>query len=251
MSDGIYSALSGALAQERTLAVVANNVANATTPGFQADRVVFGEIVAQTQAASPAPSAQRYVNIDRIGIDARTGGMEQTGSSYDVALQGEGYLAVETPAGERYTRAGSFVADGDGVLRTHSGLRVLAEAATPTLPGTEISIPSGTKNVSISPDGTVQADGQSLGKLKIVRFEGDDPLRKEGLTLLAPQNGAQPLAAEDTTVAQGFLETSNVNAVSGMQELITVSRSFDAFQKVIETFRDIDQRTARDVAGKA
>ena len=271
MSDGIYSALSGALAQERTLAVVANNLANTSTTGFRGDKVVFGEVVAQQRAQQPAPPAsttlpvtppvpalptspapsaspqsevQRFVTIDQIAVDHSAGSLRQTGNPLDVALQGDGYFAVEGAEGvERYTRAGSFVADGEGTLRTQNGLRVLGDSG-------ELQIPQGTKAVTIAADGTISADGQSVGKLKIVRFDRDDAVSHEGLTLFAPNAGAQPLAADTTSVTQGYIETANVNPVAGMQELITVSRSFDAFQKVIEAFRDIDQRTARDVGGK-
>jgi flagellar basal-body rod protein FlgF len=250
MSDGIYSALSGAIAQERALAIVANNVANAGTTGFQADKAAFGEIVAKAQAAGTPPASLRYVEIDRISIDREAGSLQQTGNPFDVALQGEGYFAVQTPAGERYTRAGSFISDSEGVLRTHTGQVVLGEGGPPTAPGAELVIPSGTKEVRIAQDGSVLADGQSVGKLKIVRFDAVDGLAKEGLTLLAAQNGAQPTAADGVSVSQGYLETSNVNAVAGMQDLITAGRSFEAFQKVIDAFRQIDQRTVRDVAGK-
>jgi flagellar basal-body rod protein FlgF len=247
MSDGIYSALSGALAQEKNLAVVANNVANTGTAGFQGDKVVFGEVLAKSQAR---PASLHYVAIDRISRDQQAGGMQQTGNPLDAALQGDGYFSVKAPQGERYTRAGSFVTDGNGVLRTHGGLAVLGDSGGPTTPGVEITIPQSTKQIRIGADGTIDADGQSVGKLKVVRFDGNETLQKDGLTLLAPVTGAKALAADEATVNQGYLESANVNAVSGMNELITVSRSFEAFQKVIETFRQLDERTARDVGGK-
>lgn len=248
MSDGIYSALSGAIAQERTLAVVANNVANTQTNGYQADKVIFGEFVANSQAAAPL-TPLRYVTIDRIGRDAQAGSLEKTGGALDLALQGEGYFAVATPEGERYTRSGSFVTDAEGTLRTHLGVAVLGEAGGPEAAGTPLTIPKNAKEVRIGPDGQVHADGQLVGKLKVVRFDTADALVKEGLTLLK-QDGGTALAAEGTTVEQGYLESANVNAVGGMTELITVSRSFEAFQKLIETFRQLDERTARDIAGK-
>jgi flagellar basal-body rod protein FlgF len=247
MSDGIYSALSGALAQEKTLSVVANNVANTGTTGFQGDKVVFGEVMAKSPARPPS---LHYVAIDRISRDDQAGGLQQTGGPLDVAIQGDGYFVVKTPAGERYTRAGSFVTDGGGVLRTHSGLPVLGEAGGPTSPGVELTLPQSAKSIRIAPTGEIEADGQSIGKLKIVRFDGEAALQKDGLTLLAPVAGSTPTAPENMTVEQGYLESANVNAVAGMNELITVSRSFEAFQKVIETFRQLDERTARDVGGK-
>ena len=251
MSDGIYTALSGAIAQERALAVVANNVANVKTSGYQADKMIFGEFVGQSQAAAlpTQPTSLRYVTIAKIGRDAQPGSLEQTGGTLDVALQGDGYFAVQTPEGERYTRSGAFVTDADGTLRTQSGLAVMGEAGQPQSPGTQIVLPRNAKSIRIGRDGQVQADSQVIGKLKVVRFDTPDALSKEGLTLLK-QEGGRITAAETTTVEQGYLESANVNAVGGMTELITVSRSFDAMQKLIETFRQIDERTVRDIAGK-
>src|SRR6478672_3388640 len=103
MSDGIYSALAGAIAQERTLSVVANNVANANTTGFQGDRVAFSEIAAKQTGAQQQPL--RFVSLDQTRIDMQSGGIEFTGNPLDLALQGDAYFAVQAPGGERYTRA--------------------------------------------------------------------------------------------------------------------------------------------------
>jgi flagellar basal-body rod protein FlgF len=243
MSDGIYSALAGAIAQERTLAVVANNVANVNTTGFQGDKVAFSEIAAKQLGARPQPL--RFVSLDQTRIDLQSGGLEHTGNPLDLALQGDAYFAVQAPGGERYTRAGAFVTDGEGVLRTHGGLEVLGDGGT-------LSIPQGTKNIRVAPNGSIHADGQEVGRLKIVKFQGTEGLTRDGLTLLAAGANAVPmdLETENVTVAQGYLDSANVNAVAGMNELITVSRSFDALQKVIDGFKQIDERTARDLGGR-
>lgn len=239
MSDGIYSALAGAIAQERNLAVVANNVANVNTPGYQADKVLFSEMTAQQNAGRP--QALHFVSADRVTIDRSSGGLEQTGNPLDVALQGEGYFVVQAPGGERYTRAGSFVIDDDGTLRTHSGNEVVGD-------GGSLSIPQGTKHIRIGPDGSIHADGQEIGKLKIVQFADAEGLTKEGLTLLVAGTGSSQVEAANISVSQGYLEGANVNAMTSMNELITVNRTFDALQKVIESFKQIDERTVRDLA---
>ena len=248
MSDGIWSALSGAIAQERSLNIAANNVANVETAGYQGDKPVFAEVMAKALQAVPS-NQLHYVAIQDIAIDQSQGSLQKTDNPLDVALQGEGFFALRTPGGERYTRDGSFALDGEGTLRTKDGLEVLGEAGPAGAPGIQLSIPEGTKEIQISEDGSVLADGANVGKLKLVTFPPQG-LQKQGLTLFAPINGATPRAAEKTTVAQGYIEDSNVNAVSAMNELITVGRAFDAFQKVIESYRDIDQRTARDVGGR-
>jgi len=264
MSDGIYSALSGAIAQQRSLDVVANNVANANTVGFQADRVAFREALAGTGGAAggpaaaapgggPPPNALRYVAVSEVARDTSAGSLRQTGNALDVALQGSGYFAIETPAGERYTRAGSFIADAQGIIRTRDGDAVVADRpdeADPSAEPPRIRVPQGTREISIGADGTVSADGNAIGRFRIVAFADERALTKQGQTLYATQGGAAPTRAEGVEVVQGAVEMANVNAVAGMNELITVSRSFEAFQKVIQAFRQLDERTARELGSR-
>jgi flagellar basal-body rod protein FlgF len=252
MSDGIYSALSGALVQERNLQVTANNVANANTTGFKADRPSFYETLTKVKNPAALAPSLRYATVADVHVNHATGSLRLTERPLDVALQGDGYFTIETPKGDRYTRAGSFVIDQEGTLRTLNGHRVLGEAGPITAKGRPIEIPEHTREIAINPDGTVRADNVEVGKLKIVRFnDPDKELIKDGLTWFAPENTARLLPAEQTTTCeQGYLEDSNINPVQGMTEMIVVQRSFEALQKVIETFRDLDNRTARDVGGR-
>ncbi|MDD9946757.1 MAG: flagellar basal-body rod protein FlgF [Myxococcales bacterium] len=243
MGSGIYSALSGAIAQERTLSVVANNVANANTTGFKADRVAFDEALAKEVAAAGERSASmKYVGLNRVEADRSTGAVKQTGRALDLAIQGDGFFTVETPQGERFTRAGSFVVDSEGVVRTQSGYRLLQLAGKLARRGQEIALPRPDATVTVGEDGTMLADGQEVGQLKLARFERPGELKKEGLTMFAAENGAVARELAGAQVLQGALEISNVNAVSGMNELITVTRAFDALQRVIKTFREVDQK---------
>jgi flagellar basal-body rod protein FlgF len=253
MSDGIYSALSGAIVQERNLSVVANNLANANTSGFKGDRSVFFEMVTTTPVAPKINPALRYATTADVKIDHQPGSIELTERPLDAALHGDGYFVIETPKGERYTRAGSFVMDHEGVLRTLTGHTVMGENGPIQQRGKELRIPEDAREIQINPDGSIYADAVEIGKLKLARFANErDDLRKDGLTWFVPKDGVQPLdAAKTTTVEQGFLEDSNVNAVGGMNELIMLTRSFEALQKVIETFRELDNRTARDVGGRS
>ncbi|HET6331668.1 MAG TPA: flagellar basal-body rod protein FlgF [Polyangiales bacterium] len=254
MSDGIYSALSGALAQERNLQVTANNVANANTAGFKADRPSFYETLTKVKNPQALAPSLRYVHVADVQTDHGMGSFRLTERPLDVALQGDGFFTIETPKGERYTRAGSFVIDHEGTLRTLGGQRVMGEnGPLMTQKGREIKVPQNTREVAINPDGSVRADNVEIGKLKLVRFaDAQQDLIKDGLTWFTTQNDAQPLQAEPTTTCeQGYLEDANINPVQGMTELIVVQRSFEALQKVIETFRDLDSRTARDVAGRS
>src|SRR3954466_10772961 len=123
MSDGIYSALSGALAQERNLQVTANNVANANTTGFKADRPSFYETLTKVRDPKALSPSLRYVHVADVQTDQGMGAFKLTERPLDVALQGDGFFTIETPKGERYTRAGSFVVDHEGTLRTLAGQR--------------------------------------------------------------------------------------------------------------------------------
>ncbi|HJL19604.1 MAG TPA: flagellar basal-body rod protein FlgF [Sandaracinaceae bacterium LLY-WYZ-13_1] len=244
MSDGIYSALSGAVAQQRALDVVANNVANVGTVGYRGDRLAFREAVSRVEGG-PNPDGLRYVSISQMATDDTSGPLTQTGNPLDVALQGDGLFAVRTDDGVRYTRAGSFRMDPEGVLRTPGGHPLLA--ADPSDPeNPEIRVPRDAGPVQIGADGTVSVGDEPLARIRIERFD-DGALQKEGLTLFVPRGDARGEPATETQVLQGHLEGANVSPIAGMNELITASRSFEAFQRVIQAFRQIDQRAARDV----
>ncbi len=252
MADGIYTALSGALAQQQALDVVANNVANASTKGFRADRVVFGEVLAgattptsatATGASSTSGSAQRGVQVEATAVDVSAGTLVRTGNPLDVAISGNGFFVVESPAGPRYTRAGAFSFDGAGALQTSMGYPVHGE-------GGPLTVPPGTRNIEIGEDGMLRANGQDLGKLKLVEFADPSRLSREGLTLFNVTNGVSPEDASETRVVQGHLESSNVNAMAGLNDLITVNRTFDALQRVIDTFHKLDERTARELGSR-
>jgi flagellar basal-body rod protein FlgF len=217
---------------------VANNLANVKTTGYKADKVAFSEMAAK-QNGAPLPS-MRFVSLDKIRIDGQSGGVHMTGNPLDLALEGDAYFAVQGPGGERYTRAGSFTTDSEGTIRTHGGYEVLGESGT-------LSIPQGTKDIRVGPDGSVHADGLEIGKLKLVSFPSTEGLVREGLTLFSASGGGATPEPAEVGVAQGYLENSNVNAVMGMTELITVSRTFEALQKVIDTYKQLDDRTARDL----
>ena len=258
MSDGIYSALSGAIAQERALSAVSNNVANVNTTGYKADKTIFAEVLNKAKSPLPTAPSLRYATVSQFAVDNQSGSLKLTGRPLDMALHGDGYFTVKTPQGERYTRAGSFVLDQQGVLRTPGGYEVLQVGKAqpgddPKLlpPGKRIVLPQEIKEVVVGADGTFTGDVQMLGNRKRAEFDTQEDALREGLTLFTNQPGKFPKVADvNTSVEQGYLESANVNAVSGMNELINVSRSFEALEKVIETFRQLDDRTVRDVGGR-
>lgn len=251
MADGIYTALSGALAQQHSLDVVANNVANATTAGFRGDRVVFGELLAgaqrgaaEGQAGAAATRSDHFVQVKMNALDTASGVLRHTGNSLDLGLQSEGYFAIGTPNGERLTRSGNFMLREDHVLSTVDGHPVLDER------NQAIVIPLRTKNIEVTPDGIVRADNLEIAKLAIKNVADPTQLTREGTTTYSVAQGANVTTPARVSIAQGHLEQSNVNVVGSMNELITANRAFDAIQRVIENFQQIDQRTARDLGSR-
>lgn len=252
MADGIYTALTGAVAQQHSLDVIANNVANVTTAGYRADKAVFSEFLAGAQrqdvphvsASGTSPNRpDRFVHVDAVSHDYSNGALKLTGNPLDMALSGDGFFVVQTPQGERLTRAGSFMMQKDGSLVTPEGYNVLGSDDKP------IKL-SSSSNIQVGADGGIQINDQLVAKLKLVRAEDPAALEKENNTNFLAGN-AKLVAAKDVTVSQGSVEASNVNAVAGLNELITVSRSFDALQRVIETFQKIDERTARELGARS
>jgi flagellar basal-body rod protein FlgF len=249
MGDGIYTALTGAMAQQHALDIVANNVANAHTVGFRGDRAVFGELVKKTggRAANPpgVPRPDRFVEVPSVVRDMSDGSLRRTGNPLDLALQGEGFFVVRTGDGDQLTRAGTFLTTPEGTLVTHEGAMVLGADAKP------IHLPTNTADIQVSPSGEITSGGQHVGQLLLATVSDPMNLRKVGnSTLEGPADGKLGHAT-NVQVAQGFLEISNVNAVAGLNELIAVNRTFDALQKAIETFNKMDERCARELGARA
>ena len=248
MGDGIFAALSGAIAQQRALDVVANNVANVGTTGFRADRLIFREAVASANNGSPAPDGVRFVETPEVRTDTTAGALQQTGHTLDLALSGDGYFAVGAPDGsERYTRAGGFSLDASGVIRSSQGMPLLDASSAPGS-ATSIVVPPGTSSASIyvGTDGTVTANGQVIGRVRVVQVD-PTALEGQGLTMFSAKNGAQ-IEDSSAQVMSGYLEGANVGAISGMNELVGATRAFDAFQRVIQAFKQMDERAVRDLA---
>ncbi len=237
MGDGIYAALSGAVAQSVALETTANNLANLSTTGYMKQREIFREVLAKNMG--PNPQSLHFSAVSATVVDRTSGARKVTGRPLDIALEGGQFLAVETPRGERYTRAGSLQVGGEGMLQAPGGFNVLGE-------GGPIEIRPDAKKIEISPTGAVVVDDEEVGKLKVVSFEDNVALIHDGGTLVRTANGESGDTSEKP-IGVGALEESNVSAVASMNELMMASRMFDAFQKAIETFRDADRRVATTV----
>ena len=237
----IYTAMTGAkhvLAQQAT---TSHNLANATTTGFRAQIDQFRAVPVQG-----APLATRAFVVDATtGSDFRGGAIQHTGRELDVAVQGEGWLAVQAADGsEAYTRNGSLKLDENGVLHTASGLVVLGD-------GGPLSVPPG-RNVTVAKDGTISLvpDGStaagitSIGRLKLVNPPSGELARgDDGLFRLA--DGSPAGADPNVTLISGSLESSNVNVVDEMVNMISLARQFEMQIKLLENAEENDTKAAQ------
>jgi flagellar basal-body rod protein FlgF len=229
MADGIYVAASGMMAKLTELDIVANNMANANTPGFKRDMVTFDEVLADESLRTDQQDLH-YVEIGKSRPNMDDGALKVTGNPLDFALRGDGFFRIETANGERLTRSGQF-------RISQKGDRVLDNGGVP------IQIPPG-GNPEVQEDGSIMIDGDVVGQLGRVKVSSPEDLRKEGATLYRV-DPADILPGDDIKVMQGFVEESNANSIGIMVELIGVQRSYEALQKAMNAYRDMDNRSIR------
>lgn len=234
MFRGIYSAASGMLGAEQRTAVAANNLANVSTDGYKKDLVVQSEFHGLLLHRI---NSERSEEVGRLGGGSRIdgtftsftqGGYKTTGNPLDVAIVGDGFFAVETAAGTRYTRNGSFQVL-DGFLATSNGLFVLNPNEQ------RIPVPADTQ-VRILADGTV-TDGQGgvLGEIGVFRFTAPEGLVKQGGLLFEAVN-TDRITVANRVINVGVVELSNVDAIEEMVVLIEAQRAYEAGAKIIQTY---------------
>ncbi len=242
MGDGIYVALSGAIAQSMNLETTAANLANASTDGYQRARPVFREEL--TRAGTQSSPGLRYTSVASTNLDTTRGPLRATGKPLDFAMPEGTYLAVSTPRGERYTRAGSLAVGADGVVRTAHGDTVLGENGKPIR---MVGDTSGAASPRIDDTGQVLQGSDARGRVKLVTFSSAGSLAHDQGPLLmsTPASGAATPSGGPLEI--GHVEESNANVVSSMTDLVTASRTFEAFQRVIDTFRDEDRKVVTTV----
>ena len=227
MENPLYIGLSRQVTLRRQLSVVANNIANADTPGYKAQRMQFVQHLTDAGSTGPGRDAEIAMVIDRAVIrDTRPGRMESTGDPFDVAILGSGYLVVETESGPRYTRGGHLAIDGESRLVDSNGLPVLGADDR------AITVPDSGRNLAIAADGSVSGDLGPIGRLKLVAFDNEAELKPLGGGLLASDQA--PREAEGATLAQGMLESSNVQPILEMTRMIEISRRYQSIQRLLQ-----------------
>ena len=229
MENTTYIALSRLDAQQRAMDVVANNIANANTDGFKAQRLLFSDYLSQQHGVqAPTGGTTLVYTQDRATYaDRGDGALIQTGNPLDVALSGTGYFTLSTPAGTRLSRAGHFGIMADGRLADASGNLVLDKTGAP------IQLSPSDTDVKISGDGTISTENGPVGQLGIVTVDDPSRLTPEGGKLYRSDAPLIPVA--QPKVSQGALEGSNVQTITELTRMIQTQREFQFVSQFVES----------------
>ena len=271
----IWVPLSAAIAQQRKVDTIANNVANANTPGFKKDRLVFKEYLTALEKGVDSIELPRkewapedfyrsqggekaHVKVAASFTIFEQGHLTRTGNPLDIGINGRGFIEVLTPYGTRYTRRGNLSISKNGLLVNDRGLPILGRALKRQLASPEegtsflkdneriIRIQPG--KVTISPQGDIFINGSLRGKLSVVEFKDIAALRKEGQSLFINQDEDNLIPDKvDSTIQQGFIEQSNVNAVEEMSELIKANRHFESIQRAVKNYDYISGKAVNEI----
>jgi len=227
----------------QSLDLLANNLANTGTNGYKRDQEFYNLFTAgEASGIGGGPGATLPV-IERQWTDFSQGTLEVTGNASDLALSGPGFFVVKGPNGPLYTRNGSLQISASGELGVAGGYALQDRAGHGP-----IHVTSG-KPITISPDGTVQQDGQSIGQIEVVNFRSTEPLQKVGNTCFHNGDPAnKPVAADSVEVQQGKIEQSNVPVAEAAMRLVGVMRQFEMLQKAVGISDEMDTKSIQEVA---
>ena len=265
-TKGVYTALSGAMAQSLKLDTISNNIANVNTPGFKRDQQVFREYLTANekppeviQVPKVVASVESFYDmqggdksfVDSAGTytDFSQGGMKHTGNALDMAIDGKGFFEVATPAGLRLTRLGSFSLDGNGQLVTKDGMPVLSSGGEGSDPSARVIRASGQLPLTVTDNGEVFEGENKIAKLSMVQVSDLDSLQKVGNSLYQFKKGFTPEVQDVArpSLKQGYLEASNVNIVQEMTDMIATTRTFEATQKAIHAYDQMAEKLVNNV----
>lgn len=254
MVRGLYTAYTGMVNQQKRLDTITNNLANATTTGYKREGATsraFNEVLTVKVNDRTTGYITQQIGSMSLGVkigenytDYSQGSFKNTENTYDIAIEGNGFFSISftNKAGEqsiKYTRDGEFTIDQDGMLRTKDGDYVQGE-------GGDIAIPTDAVRVAITTTGEIYADGEYIDKLLITDFEDYNYLKKYGENMYQPVDGATE--KESTALLhQGYLETSNINVVNEMVEMITISRAYESAQKAVQTADSMTDKAVNEV----
>lgn len=215
---------------------IADMVANANTTGFKVEDDIFTKYNKRT-------SNNEKLSFQVIGETVRNqgqGGIEATGRQLDIAINGKGFFMVNTPFGQMYTRNGSFMVNKDGVLVNQDGYTVAGPG------GGEVALTEQDIEISIKEDGIVTANGEERGQIGVFMFDKESDLKRVGKGLYKTSQLAK--LADDYVIAQGMLESSNVNSVTAMTDMVAISRGIENVQKVTSANADMQSNMIRKMS---
>lgn len=243
MENAQLIGLSRQIALQRQMDVMASNMANINTTGFKAEQMLFEEYLMPVASDNDFAGSDQQLSFTQdwgTVLDLTGGELSPTGNPLDVALDGEGFLTVMTPAGERWTRGGSLQINAEGTLVTLNGHPVLAD-------GREVRFAAEETDIFIADDGTISTSAGAKGRLQIAEFANAQELTREGGGLFV---GSTPVAATSTKVIQEAVERSNVSGVLEMAEMVRVTRSYESLASLLQR-QDEMRRSAIQRLGDA
>lgn len=241
MGSGKYSALSGAVTREQTIANISNNLANVNTTGYKKSKISFESLLEGAKQATEAKGIN-YNRINKNVSDFTPGAIRQTEDPLDITIHGEGFLKVQGPDKALYTRRGDLALTENGLLTTSNGFPVLDDS------GGEITIAdTDTNSVAFSDSGAIFLLGEQgartqVGQLGIYRFDDLTKLKREADTTFSLTEGAREIVDENPRIIQGSLELSNVNMTEEMANLIDSYRTFETYHKVLESYSTLGEQ---------
>jgi flagellar basal-body rod protein FlgF len=243
MELATYIALSRLTAQSREMDVTATNLANADTPGFKAERMVFSDWLArEPQSATPPGGRVLAFTQDRATYrDQRQGTFTQTGNPLDLSIGGDGYFTVDTPRGPRLTRAGRFSLGADGTIEDMDGDALLDAN------GAHLQVAPGESGVEVAGDGTVSSSNGQIGRIGVVTAAAPNQLKAEGGTLL-DAGATSTSAAAAPRIIEGATEASNVQPVVEMTRMMTQLREFQFTTQFLQAESDRQQQAIDKIA---
>lgn len=223
MGNSIYATLTRQSGLMKEMQVVANNIANAATTGFKSEGIIFAEHIKRLPDA--------YGSMSMASAEARQtnqlqGTLSKTGGTFDLAIEGDGFFSVETPSGQRLTRAGSFIPTPDGQIVTADGFPLLDQGGAP------VFVPGDATSVAIGADGTLAVDGNPIGQIGVFTPEDPSTLQREDGVRFRVDGAVLP--SETGRIVQGFLESSNVDPVGQIARMIEVQRAYEMGQSFLE-----------------
>lgn len=257
MINSIHTPLSGALAQDRVLEIIANNMANSNTAGFKGDRITFTVLEPEPEKrySDPLPPANYkvgiqdlqylkgneilYVGVADVRRDHTQGPAIQTHNPLDFQIEGNGMFEIQTPDGPRYTRNGSFSLSKDGIIVNKDGFPVLGQKGTIPVKYGQFDIRGGNE---------IWQNGKFVDKITLWNFTDESTLERVGNNMFFfGGSNEQKIAEKSPMVHQGWLEGSNINAIKNLTDLIIAHRSYESYQKAVSQYDQMMQKTSNSI----